>query len=230
MNTYNKILFFCFFTLTCSTSNEIKLFTTTSTEFKENYSSLFIKFSNFEELKTKIKVDLQLVEYIADDNYKFGSKYTFSDSIENDFINIEIPQGRYVGTIELISSKTIPFYKKINGHHTIYFGKNQYDNKIDLKTDKCYINKFYSQSLIDSSRNGLFCNDLLVTDKTKSIKVNATKETNFNVTKTLFFNYIGVRSGFLDAFAYYSYAPFLLISGIFGFIQYDFDISAEMYE
>ncbi|TGM19059.1 hypothetical protein EHQ82_10965 [Leptospira selangorensis] len=197
---------------------------------RENHKTISIKLINFKELKTKIKINLQLIEYISKENFKFGSKYSFIETIEGDSINIEIPTGKCVGTIELFSSKTIPFYKRYTGFNTIYFGINENRTKLDFHTDKCYPKAFYSYRMLNSLQNAIFCNDLKIDDKNYSFRFTAKDETNLNETRTIGLTYVGISTGLSEAFVYYPYAPFILISGFFGFTQNDIVINSEMLE
>ncbi|WP_210413536.1 hypothetical protein, partial [Leptospira selangorensis] len=178
--------------------------------------------------KMKTEIELQSIEYFSEDNYRFGSKYLFSKEIIGDKINIEIPNGKFVGSIQIKISKTIPFYKNYFGIHTIYFGINEKRIKEKFSNGKCSSEYSFSIKLAKSSKYHNFCDDLDVENRKYKLKFLTNDKTEFNTTRTLALMYAGVSIGLTKSFQHYPYAPFLLLTSYFGFFLNDVDISSEI--
>ncbi|TGM73337.1 hypothetical protein EHR01_14165 [Leptospira mtsangambouensis] len=187
-----------------------------------------ISLVNFPKMKTEIEIELQSIEYFSEDSYRFGSKYSFSEEIIGDKINIEIPNGKFVGSIQVKLSKTIPFYKNYYGIHTIYFGMNEKRIKEKFSNEKCSSEYSFSIKLAKSLKYHNFCDDLDVINKKYKLKFLTNDRTEFNPTRTVALTYAGVSIGLTKSFQHYPYAPFLLLASYFGFFLNDVDISSEI--
>ncbi|TGM82523.1 hypothetical protein [Leptospira bouyouniensis] len=230
MKNLIKVTFICLISISCTSSNELKLNFDLNSESTERYQIISIKFHNFQNFKNRIIIKLQKIEYTSDENFQFGSNYTYNERIENELIEVRIPNGKYVGTIELIYSKTTPFYKGYFGISTIYFGINENMEKIQFQKAKCYPKKSYGYRFFNSLQYSIFCSDLNISDKNYTLLYTKNNDTTLNEPRTLWLTYLGISSGFAKTFVYYPYAPMLMMSGYFGFLQNDIDIEAEFLE
>ncbi|TGM61901.1 hypothetical protein [Leptospira vanthielii] len=229
-NLKKLIIIIASFSIACSTTNEIKIIKTDLNDSSKENVTIEINFTNLTEVKKEIEINLNTIDYISKDDYKFGSKYKFSETLDNNTLKIKIPKGKYVGSIELKLSKTIPFYSNQSGSHTVYFGINEQRIKENIINEKCNSNESYSFKKLKSSKFSNFCNDLDVLNKKYSINFSLDGKIDFNPTKTLALTYVGLSIGLAKSFQYYQLAPFLLISGYFGFIQNDMEIKSEILE
>ncbi|TGM03571.1 hypothetical protein EHQ79_06225 [Leptospira jelokensis] len=194
----------------------------------EKSQIITIKFNNLKDHKSRIIINLQEIEYDSDETFKFGYKYYLNEKTENDQLKIKIPTGKYVGSIQLISSKTTPFLNSYTGYNTIYFGVNENHEKIIFKRPKCFPKSSYSYRFINTLLNSTFCNDLDMINSGYTVQFSANSDTSFNESRTLWLTYLGISSGFAKAFAYYPYAPILFMTGYFGFLHNDIYIRSEI--
>ncbi|WP_232227620.1 hypothetical protein [Leptospira wolbachii] len=218
------------FQISCSTPNETKINNTDLKDTSKENVTIEINFTKLTEVTKEIEINLQTIDYISKDDFKFGSKFKFSENINGNKLKIEIPKGKYVGSIGVKVSNTTPFYSNLSGLHTVYFGINEKRSKENIINEKCNSIESYSLRKLKYSKNSNFCDDLDVSNKKYSINFISDKKIDFNPTRTLTFTYVGVSIGLAKLFQHYQLAPILLISGYFGFIQNDIEIKSEILE
>ncbi|MCW7467883.1 hypothetical protein ND810_18960 [Leptospira levettii] len=216
------------FSFSCSTTDELKLKKEEFQKFSDKNKIIEISLLSFPKMKTEIYIELQSIEYFSEDSYRFGSKYSFSEEIIGDKINIEIPNGKFVGSIQVKISKTVPFYKNYFGIHTIYFGMNEKRIKEKFSNGKCSSEYSFSIKLAKSSKYNNYCDDLDVENKKYILKFLTNDKTEFNPSRTLALAYAGVSIGLTKSFTNYPYVPFLLLTSYFGFFLNDVEISSEI--
>ncbi len=230
MKYQRNILHFLLLLINCASVSDIKLSKSDAKEISENNKIIEIEFSNFIDLKKEIHIELDSIEYISKDYYRFGQKYIFSEEILQDHVKIKIPNGTYVGSIKVTASKTIPFYKSLFGTQTIFFGINNSRLKVNYPEINCSNLKPLSNNLSPSNQNSIFCNDLIM--NTKNYKINFLIEDNIelNSFRTLALGYAGISLGLSRTLQNYPYAPLVLLSSYFGFFHYDLSIKSEIGE
>ncbi|MBM9592493.1 hypothetical protein JWG41_19715 [Leptospira sp. 201903075] len=214
-----NFLFILLFLIKCANTTTAELKKVSLENSLSHQKTITIKLNNFKDLKTKVKVSLQNLNSFAAENYKYEAEYSFQQTIEGDSITLEIPEGKFVGSISLLPSQTTPFYKSIQGFHTIYFGTNKNYAKSDYKEPNCFLNYFQGTQLFLLKSSANFCPILDLTEKNKNFEFSIPKEDELNPERTLWGLYLSISSAFAPAFVYYPYAPFLAFHGIFGATQ-----------
>lgn len=226
--SYN--LFLPLLLIACSTGNEISLNRVNKDSIPSDTDYIEIHFDKFPKSKKKIEIEIYSIEYFSDDNYRFGNKYKFSDETTEQNLRIKIPKGKYVGTIQVTTKETIPFYKRNTGINTIYFGINEKRLKEKFKKEKCSTEVSYGMKNTKDFIYSNFCNDLNTIDKKYKIVFHFADSVQFNPSKTIAILYSSVAIGISKIFEVYPYGPFLLITSYFGIIQNDVQIISEVFE
>lgn len=181
--------------------------------------TITIKLNHFKDFKTKVIVSFQNLKSFEAENNKYEAEYFYNESIDGDSIILEIPEGKFVGSISLLSSQVTPFYKSIRGYHTIYFGTNEKYAINEFKELNCYLRHLKGNSILFPKSTANFCPILDLTEKNKKLEFSIPKVEELNAEGTLWGLYISISSAFAPAFVYYPYAPFLAFHGYFGATQ-----------
>lgn len=226
MKTIFLIFVIAFSLISCSTKETIKLRLVEKTE-KERF--IRIKLNNFRNFKTEVSLVLQEYNSFQSENYKFESQYNFDETINGDFIDIQIPKGEYVGSLKITSTNLIPYYKKTKGYHAMYFGLNRHYTTFEASEANCNFTKGYMQMAMPSHYSIHYCKNLELSHNNKTFEFSLFESDQINPEHTFFSLFASLSLGTSSTFVLYPYAPFLILQGFLGLTQNDIFIHLDHY-
>ncbi|EKJ87075.1 hypothetical protein CLV96_1180 [Leptospira meyeri] len=224
-----SIFVIAFSIICCSTKDTIKLNRLNPEVKNETDRFIRIKLNNFRNFKTEISLVLQDYKSFQSENYKFESQYSFEETTDGEFIDIQIPKGDYVGSLKLTSTNLIPYYKRTKGYHVLSFGLNRNDTTLKTSLANCNFSKGYAQMGTPSHYSFHTCENLELSYNNKTFEFSLSEPDQINPESTILSLFASFSLGTSSTFALYPYAPFLVFHGFFGLTQKDIFIHLDHY-
>ncbi|TGL87929.1 hypothetical protein [Leptospira congkakensis] len=215
--------------MNCSTNDTINLNKQKPEAKNEKDRFIRIKLNNFKNSKTEISLGLQEYNSFQSENYKFEPQYTFHETIDGDFIDIQIPKGEYVGSLKITSTNLIPYYTRIKGYHELFFGLNRHDTTLETSGANCHFRKTYRQMGTPSQYSIHTCKNLELSYNNKTFEFSLSEPDQINSESTILSLFSSFWLGRSSIFVLYPYAPFLVFHGFFGLVQKDIFIHLDHY-
>lgn len=219
-----------FFIFSCSTKNNtipLKRILPETKNEKDRF--IRIKLNNFQNFKTEITLTLQEYKSFQSENYKFEPQYTFSESTKDEFVDIQLPKGEYVGSLEIRATHLIPYYRKTTGYHSMYFGVNGNYTTFEASDFDCKFRKSYRSIGNPNYYSINHCKNLELSYNNKTFEFSLSETNQMNPERTLYGLFISLSLGRSASFVFYPYAPFLVIQGFFGLTQNEIFINFDRY-
>ncbi|TGM74268.1 hypothetical protein EHR01_12255 [Leptospira mtsangambouensis] len=217
------------FSLSCLSRTATRLEEQPLKVFENNHSNLTITIKERKDAKIYVDLYIQDSDSFEKNPTQFLPTYYFSDSFKSDRIKFSVPQGKFVGFLNIWSKDSIPFYRTIHGGHNVYFGINKEYKKTTDFSKGCTQIKFFDTDL-DRISTKTQCNYFETNKKDLFLEFSISDKNQINELRTLLLLWPSFSYAALHGPQPYPYAVLLILQGLFGFTVRDTTINFDNYD